>query len=165
MRRPVAGHGPGATTIESMSEPVRPDHEGHDPVHAADARRSGPGRVLVVVYGILALAATARSVYQIATQFDEAPVAYLLSAVAGVVYIVATLALALPGALWRRVAWIAIGFELVGVLAVGTASIVAPQLFPHDTVWSWFGRGYAFVPLVLPVLGLVWLARTRRSRA
>ena len=142
---------PVATTIESMSAQNR----------AADARRSGPGRVLVVVYGILALAATARSVYQIATRFDEAPVAYLLSAVAGVVYIVATLALALPGPVWRRVAWVTIVFELVGVLAVGTASIVAPDLFAHETVWSWFGRGYAFIPLVLPVLGLIWLARTR----
>ena len=142
---------PVATTIESMSAQNR----------AADARRSGPGRVLVVVYGILALAATARSVYQIATRFDEAPVAYLLSAVAGVVYIVATLALALPGPVWRRVAWVTIVFELVGVLAVGTASIVAPDLFAHETVWSRFGRGYAFIPLVLPVLGLIWLARTR----
>ena len=142
---------PVATTIESMSAQNR----------AADARRSGPGRVLVVVYGILALAATARSVYQIATRFDEAPVAYLLSAVAGVVYIVATLALALPGPVWRRVARVTSVVVLVGVLAVGTASIVAPDLFAHETVWSWFGRGYAFIPLVLPVLGLIWLARTR----
>jgi hypothetical protein len=117
--------------------------------------------VIVVVYAILAIAATARSVYQIATRFDEAPIAYSLSAVAGAVYIVATLALALPGDGWRRVAWIAIGFELVGVLAVGTASILVPDIFPHDTVWSWFGRGYAFVPLLLPVVGLVWLARSR----
>lgn len=152
---PGTSAGREATTIESMSAPVR----------AADARRSGPGRVLVVVYAILALAATARSIYQIATRFDEAPVAYSLSAVAGIVYIVATLALALPGPRWRMVAWIAIGFELVGVLAVGTVSIVAPELFAHDSVWSWFGRGYAFVPLVLPILGLVWLARTRGRTA
>lgn len=132
---------------------------------SAPARVSGPGRVLVVVYAILALAATARSVYQLATRFDDAPVAYLLSALAGVVYIVATLALALPGATWRRVAWATIVFELVGVLVVGTLSIVASQWFPHDTVWSWFGRGYAFVPLVLPILGLVWLGRARRADA
>ena len=38
----------------------------------------GFGRVLVTVYGVFALAATARSLVQIATRFDEAPVAYLL---------------------------------------------------------------------------------------
>ena len=130
---------------------------------SAPARASGPGRVLVVVYGILALAATARSLYQIGTRFEEAPVAYVLSAVAGVVYILATLALALPGELWRRVAWVVIGFELAGVLVVGTLSFVVPEWFAHPSVWSWFGMGYGFVPLVLPVLGLVWLARTRSS--
>ena len=137
-----------------MSAPVTP-------VRPRGARLDGPGRVLVVVYAILAIAATARSVYQLATRFDEAPMAYSLSAVAGAVYIVATLALALPGDGWRRVAWITIGFELIGVIAVGTASILVPDAFPHDTVWSWFGRGYGFVPLLLPILGLIWLVRAR----
>ncbi len=122
----------------------------------------GIGGVLVVVYGILALAATGRSVFQIATKFDTAPVAYLLSAVAAVVYIVATIALIRQGPTWYRVAWIAIGFELLGVIVVGLLSIVDAQLFPADTVWSVFGRGYLFIPLVLPVLGLLYLRSSRR---
>ena len=51
--------------------------------------------------------------------------------------------------------------ELVGVLTVGTLSIVDPAAFPRATVWSTYGIGYAFVPLVLPVLGLLWLRHTR----
>ncbi len=119
----------------------------------------GLGRVLVLVYGILALAAVARSLYQIVTKFDDAPVAYLLSALAGLVYCVAAVALVRPGPRWRRVAWAAILFEMAGVLVVGTLSLVLGDLFPHDTVWSAFGRGYAFIPLILPVLGLLWLRR------
>ena len=42
----------------------------------------GPGAVLVVVYGLLALAATGRSVLQILSDYDQAPLAYTLSAVA-----------------------------------------------------------------------------------
>lgn len=124
-------------------------------------RASGIGRVLVVVYAILAIGATGRSGFQIATKFDEAPLAYTLSAVSAVVYIVATVALVAPGRGWRGVAWAAIGFELVGVLVVGTLSIAQPELFGHPSVWSEYGRGYVFIPLVLPVLGLLWLARTR----
>jgi hypothetical protein len=124
---------------------------------STSSRSTGLGRVLIAVYAILALAATGRSVYQLLTKFDEAPVAYLLSALAAVVYILATIALILPGAFWYRVAWIAIGFELVGVLVVGTLSIVQPELFPHDAVWSRFGAGYGFIPLVLPIVGLWWL--------
>ncbi len=125
---------------------------------------TGIGRVLVVVYGIMALAATGRSFVQIVREFDDAPLAYSLSALAAVVYILATLALVFSARpTWYRVAWIAIGFELVGVLVVGTLSLVLPALFQHPTVWSVYGYGYLFIPLVLPFLGLWWLTRHRRA--
>lgn len=123
---------------------------------------TGIGRVLVIVYAIMALAATGRSFVQIVQRFDEAPLAYTLSAVSAAVYIVATLALVFAGRRgWYLVAWVAIVFELVGVLVVGTLSLAVPELFAHDSVWSWFGRGYVFVPLVLPFLGLWWLVTHR----
>lgn len=121
------------------------------------ATRSGPGRVLIAVYAVFALSATARAAVQIATKFAQAPLAYLLSALAGVVYVVATVALARNT---RRVAWSAVGFELVGVLTVGTLTLLVARDFPDDTVWSAYGRGYGFVPLVLPLVGLWWLRRT-----
>jgi cytochrome bd-type quinol oxidase subunit 2 len=120
----------------------------------------GFGRVLVAVYGIFAVAATARSLVQIATRFDEAPIAYLLSAAAALVYIVATVALARGDRTSRRVATVAISVELVGVIVVGTASLLLPDAFPSASVWSTFGSGYLFIPLVLPVVGLWWLRRT-----
>lgn len=123
---------------------------------------TGIGRVLVIVYAIMALGATGRSFVQIVERFDEAPLAYTLSALSALVYIVATLALVFAGRRgWYMVAWVAIVFELVGVLIVGTLSFVMPELFAHPTVWSWFGSGYLFVPLVLPFLGLWWLATHR----
>lgn len=120
----------------------------------------GFGRVLVFVYGIFAVSATARSSVQLATKASEAPVAYSLSAVAAVVYIVATYALATDH---RRLAWLAVATELTGVLLVG---ITHPAHVPLDkqTVWSGFGSGYGYVPLVLPMVGLWWLWRTRPSR-
>jgi hypothetical protein len=121
----------------------------------------GFGRVLVAVYGLFALAATARSGVQIATQFDQARLAYLLSAFAGIVYIVATLSLARGNLTWRRLATVAISIELVGVLVVGAASKLFPGAFPHATVWTGFGSGYGFVPLVLPFVGLWWLRHTQ----
>ncbi len=122
---------------------------------------SGPGRVLVAVYAVFALSASARAGVQLATQFDEAPLAYLLSAVAAVVYIVATVTLARGTLRSRRLAAVAIMVELVGVLTVGTLSVFDAAAFPRATVWSVYGIGYGFVPLVLPVLGLLWLWRTR----
>lgn len=123
---------------------------------------TGVGRVLVIVYAVMALAATGRSFVQIVRRFDEAPLAYTLSAIAAVVYILATLALVFarrPG--WYTVAWVAIVFELTGVIVVGILSLTVPQLFGHDSVWSYFGMGYLFIPLVLPLFGIWWL-RTHR---
>ncbi|WP_127793059.1 hypothetical protein [Agromyces sp. LHK192] len=135
------------------------------PGRPAERRTKGVGRVLIVVYGVLALAAVGRSAVQLIEKFDEAPIAYSLSALAAVVYVVATIALIAPGRTWYRVAWVTIVFEFVGVLVIGTMSIVIPEWFPHDTVWSWYGRGYLFIPLVLPVLGMWWLSRHRPQPA
>jgi len=119
----------------------------------------------VAVYALFAIAATARSLVQIATRFDEAPLAYLLSAFAAVVYIVATIALARGDRASRRIATVAISIELAGVLLVGAASLLLPGDFPKASVWSGFGHGYGFVPLVLPFVGLWWLHRTRPEQA
>lgn len=136
---------------------------------APGRRGAGVGRVLVAVYAILAIAALGRSIFQIIDRFDEAPAAFLLSLLAGVVYAVATIALA---ARWRRVAWATISFELLGVLVVGTITVLAPDLLglhSNDpfgrtaTVWSSYGAGYLCVPLALPILGLLWLRRSSRA--
>jgi hypothetical protein len=119
----------------------------------------GNARVLVVVYGVLALAAVGRSGYQLATRFSEAPFAYGLSALAALVYVVATIALARGN---RLIALWAMAFELVGVLTVGTLSTANSELVPRDTVWSHFGAGYLWVPLALPIIGMWWLVKGRR---
>ncbi|WP_188195852.1 hypothetical protein [Nonomuraea sp. SYSU D8015] len=126
---------------------------------AASAIGTGPGRALIAVYGLFSLAAGARAAVQIATRFGEAPLAYSLSAFAALVYILLTVAL------WRgarRLALVALGIELAGVLVIGTASLLDPAAFPDETVWSVYGRGYLFIPLVLPLVGLYWLLRRRR---
>lgn len=118
----------------------------------------GFGRVLVFVYGVLAFAASGRATFELTTKFSEAPFPYALSILAAVVYVIATWALATNR---RRIALSAVCFELVGVLAVGLASLVATDKFPEASVWSDFGIGYGCVPLVLPFAGLWWLWRTR----
>lgn len=117
----------------------------------------GVGRVLIAVYAVFAVSASARAMYQVLREFDQAPLAYGLSALAAVVYILATVALAKPNL--RSLAQATIIFELVGVISVGVLSFVQPDLFAHPSVWSKFGQGYGFVPLVLPILGLVWLGK------
>jgi hypothetical protein len=145
-----------------MSEPTAPPEPA---ASRPDSTRTGPGRLLVAVYGLFALSASARAGVQIATKFGHAPVAYLLSAFAGAVYILATVTLSVGSPTARRIAVLSCSVELAGVLAVGTWSLADPAMFPDATVWSSYGSGYGFVPLVLPVFGLLWLSRwSRRAR-
>lgn len=126
---------------------------------------TGWGRALVFVYGLFAVAATGRSLTQLLTHAERAPLAYSLSLVAAIVYVVATVALVRGGAVGWRLAGIAVSIELLGVLSVGALSYAATDLFPDQTVWSHFGQGYGFVPLVLPFLGLAWLRHTRSPQS
>ncbi|MDQ0989870.1 hypothetical protein [Streptomyces sp. V3I7] len=122
---------------------------------------SGPGMVLVWFYGVMVVGAVSRSVYQMATEFGRAPLAYTLSAVAGVVYGFITYSLVRGGATARRAARICCAAELAGVLAVGTWTLVEPSAFPDATVWSDYGAGYVFIPVLLPLSALYWLRTSR----
>jgi cytochrome bd-type quinol oxidase subunit 2 len=127
------------------------------------SRSLGVGRLLILVYAVFAVYSTARASFQVITKFEEAPLAYSLSLVSALVYILATVSLARSGTTWNKVAVAAVVFELVGVLGVGTLSFVAPELFDHASVWSGFGSGYGYLPLVLPILGLIWIRKARRG--
>jgi hypothetical protein len=128
------------------------------------ALNTGLGRLLLFVYGVFALSASARALVQILSKFAEARLAYLLSALAGLVYIAATVGLAIGGERGRRIALVSCSVELIGVLVVGTLSIADSVAFPDDTVWSDYGSGYGYVPLVLPFIGLWWIWRHRPRR-
>lgn len=128
------------------------------------AEDRGPGRLLVAVYAVFVLAAGSRAAVQISTKFSDAPIAYTLSALSAVVYLVATIALSRRGAGAHRAAVACLSFELFGVLAVGTWSVLDSGDFPDATVWSDYGIGYLFIPVVLPVLGLLYLRRYHASR-
>jgi hypothetical protein len=126
-------------------------------------RSLGVGRLLILFYAVFAVSSTARASFQILTKFEDAPLAYSLSLVSALVYILATVSLAKEGKRWRQVALWSVVFELVGVLAVGALSLVAPELFAHPSVWSGFGSGYGYIPLVLPILGLLWIRKSHKD--
>ena len=123
----------------------------------------GPGLLLVWLYGVMSVGAVSRSVYQIIDDFGSAPLAHVLSAVAAVVYAFITYTLVRGGETARRAALVCCAAELAGVLVVGTWTMLEPSAFPDSTVWSEYGMGYIFIPVLLPVTGMLWLRRSRSS--
>ncbi|HRD63454.1 MAG TPA: DUF3817 domain-containing protein [Nocardioides sp.] len=122
-----------------------------------NATRSGGHQVLLLLYALFTLAAGARSLVQLATQADEAPLAYVLSLLAAITYALGWWAIRRASEGYTTFASRMLWIELAGVLTVGTLSVVRPEWFSDATVWSDFGIGYGFVPVALPVAGLLWL--------
>jgi len=120
----------------------------------------GVGSLVIAVYAIFSLSATVRALYQLIRKFSEAPLAYSLSLISGIVYILATYALVTKR---YKLAKTTLYFELFGVALIGFLSILSPELFAHPSVWSNFGMGYGFIPLLLPIFGLWWLGRSRNA--
>jgi integral membrane protein len=121
------------------------------------ASRSGGHQVLLIVYALFAVAAGARSGVQLATKADEAPLPYLLSLVAALTYALGWVAIRRAADGRTGLASVTLWLEVAGVLTVGTLSLLEDEWFPDATVWSQYGIGYGFVPLLLPVAGLLWL--------
>ncbi len=117
---------------------------------------------LLLAYAVLFLAALGRSSVQLSTKAADAPVAYALSAVAAVLYGVIAVALWRG---WRRLALIGTSVELAGVLIVGAWTEIGPGNWPDQTVWTGFGSGYGWIPLLLPIVALWVLIRARRDDA
>ncbi|NBE50910.1 hypothetical protein GUY60_05620 [Streptomyces sp. YC537] len=124
----------------------------------------GPGLLLVWLYGVMVVGALSRSVYQISTEFGHAPLAYSLSLLAALVYAFITYTLVRGGETARRAALACCAAELAGVVVVGAWTLIEPSAFPDTTVWSGFGRGYLFIPVLLPVTALFWLRRSRTEQ-
>lgn len=157
-----ASAGPAHAGGPDRRDPSRRDAV--DPTGSVRRRERGFATLLIVVYGILALAATGRATYELAAKFTEAPLPYALSLVSALTYVVVTVLLVRRGARSRAALWVC-GIELVGILVVGSLTTFAPGLFEVSTVWSHFGSGYGFVPLLLPIVAIVYLLVHRRAAA
>jgi hypothetical protein len=115
------------------------------------------GVILAISYPVLAISTGFRAVYQLFLK--EGVTNYLapaLSAVAALLYLIATIGFAVREKWAWRISVIALALEMALVLVVGTLSIIVPDTIGR-TVWRYYGIDYAFFPLIQPLLGLVWL--------
>ncbi len=122
------------------------------------------GVILAISYPVLALSTGARAIYQLF--FKEGVTDFmppLLSAVAAVCYLLATVGFIVKKRWAWRLSVSMLLFELVMVLLIGTLSLISPDTIGR-TVWANFGADYGYFPLIQPILGLAWLFH-RETRA
>jgi hypothetical protein len=117
----------------------------------------GAGFVIGISYPVLAISTFFRAGYQLFLKEDVVNrVGPSLTAVASILYIIATIGFFVRQrwAWWLSVCILLV--ETVMVLAVGTLSVLSPELI-GSSVWRYFGIDYGFFPLIQPLLGLAWL--------
>jgi hypothetical protein len=115
------------------------------------------GKIIAVTYPFFSLATGARAIYQLIFPPNAADLrGPILTGVASLIYLIAALLFVYrkPWTWWLAV--ILLTFESLGVLTVGTISLIHPN-FIGQTAWQDYGMDYFFIPLIQPFLGLIWL--------
>ncbi len=146
-----------------MSQISKPTEEKSAEIEAVDNEKglsgfiAAAGVILTISYPILAISTGFRALYQLFIK--EGVTNYLapaLSAVAALLYLIATIGFAIQEKWAWRISVVALGLEMALVLLVGTLSLIFPDTIGR-TVWRYYGIDYAFFPLIQPLLGLLWL--------
>ncbi len=108
---------------------------------------------LALLYLFWAVALCSRAGWQYFTRHGNLWPTHL-SLLAGLVYI------AIVVWAWRgqhHALRIGLVFELMGVIVISIGEHIWP--LPYTSAWSHFGAGYLWMPLILPILGLIHLYR------
>lgn len=116
--------------------------------------------LLTLVYGFWAVAALSRAIYQYLVRRPESFVPTHISAFVGALYLLILLGLRRRSRRAWSITFALLVVELAGVLVVGAVDLIW-RPFPYTTVWSGFGAGYLYIPLVLPIVGIWWMLRAR----
>lgn len=117
----------------------------------------GLGRLVMAAFWLFGAWVTINAVVDV-LHWNSGPIGPVLVAlVAGLVYLLAALALTHNGRRMRMIGWASVSVEAIGPVLVGVLGVGVPQLSDPRSPWGAFGADYWYIPLVLPVVGLVWL--------
>ena len=136
----------------------------HPPAHphadqVKDDRRPswGLGRVVMVIFWAFGVWTTANAIIDL-FHLDDEPLGPALTALlAGLVYLLAALGITHNGKRMRILGWTTVTLELIGPLMVGMMSVGISQLSVSRSAWANCGADYYYLPLIIPIIGLIWL--------
>lgn len=114
-------------------------------------------RGLTLLYLFWATALCSRAIWQYMTRSGNLLPTHL-SLIAGIIYL-AIVVWAWQGRRKRLIAGLIV--ELIGVMVISISEFIWP--LPYASAWSGFGSGYLYMPIILPILGLVHLYWTPRQ--
>lgn len=120
----------------------------------------GLGRIVMAVYWVFGAWTTVQAVVDLIDllRVGTTPLGpALVALVAGLVYLLAAVALTHNGRRMRLVGWTAVIIEAAGPVIVGLLGVGLPDLTGTRSAWGAFGADYWYLPLVIAVVGLVWL--------
>lgn len=118
----------------------------------------GLGRLVMALFWVFGVIVTLISVKNLAGD-SEAPLGpRFVALLASAVYVIAAVGLTHNGRRMRVIAWASLVISLVGPLIVGVGALGLPSEYSLSfSPWAQFGTTYWGLPLVIPLVGMVWM--------
>lgn len=124
----------------------------------------GLGRIVMVLFWLFGLLTAVPALVALIRATDTPIGPRLIAVLAGLVYLVIAVGITHNGRKMRFIAWAATTVALVGSLITGLFELGTDHAAAVTSAWSRFGADYWYVPLVLPLIGFVWLWRSDPRR-
>lgn len=120
-------------------------------------RALGLGRLVMVAFWGVGLWLTGAALADLFTHGEGPRGPEILALVAGVVYLLAALALTHNGRRMRIIGWACIGATIAAPILFAVAGVGLPQLAEPRSAWTGFGSDFFYLPLLVSVIGCVWM--------
>ncbi len=142
------------------------DSETNEPSGVKDDRRPswGLGRIVMAIFWIFGLLTTVPAVIDLIRDVNSPIGPRLVAVLAGAIYLVIAVGITHNGRKMRLISWAAMIAAFVGPYIMGLFELGVEPVSEVSSAWSHFGAQYWYVPLVLPLVGFVWMWRSNPRR-
>ena len=138
----------------------------HDDGGARDKRPPslGLGRIIIALFWVLGVWIFATAIIDLCHGQGKPWGPQLVALLAGVDYLVAATALTHNGRRMRMVGWVSIALSIAVPIGLWVASLGLDELNSARSAWTGMGVDFYYIPLVVSLIGIVWMWRSNPRR-
>ena len=143
---------------------------GHDTTNEAVGARDqrppslGLGRIIIAMFWLLGACIFVMAIIDLFHAQGQPWGPRIVALLAGIDYLVAATALTHNGRRMRVVGWVTIALSIAIPIILWVASLGLDELNSARSAWTGLGADFSYLPLVVSIIGLIWMWRSNPRR-